>query len=107
MDRVLAASYLGFMTVINMNDLTSTASSSKDDLNDVTSHDDVPTFGTVQPKFALPWLYQLVTALLAKSPFMASVVVSSRDRITAVEATRAPAFAHGQETKGSDTNPAS
>lgn len=105
-DQVVAASYppgAVSTTLIDLPDASSVLSfaafSPDGDLNDVTKDYDVPTFGMVQLKSGLVRLYQLVTSLIIQIAVIASVVVSLKDRITAVEGTQTPALVHGQETE--------
>ncbi|KAH0830296.1 hypothetical protein J3R83DRAFT_1663 [Lanmaoa asiatica] len=79
--------------------VSSAASSSDGDCNDVTKGHDAPAFGIMQLKALLVWLYQLVTTLVVQVTIIASDVVSLKDRITAVEGTQTPALVHGQETE--------
>lgn len=79
--------------------LSSAASSSDGDRNDVVGHA-VPTFSMVRLGAGFVRLYQLVTALVVQVTVVASDVVSLKDRITAVESTHAPALVpDGQETE--------
>jgi hypothetical protein len=104
-DRVLVASCppgAESTTLTDIHDassLSSAASSSDGDRNDVISHA-VPTFGMAQLKAGFVRLYQLVTALVVQVTVIASDVVSLKDRIAAVEGTHAPALVpDGEETE--------
>lgn len=77
----------------------SATDSSDGNLNDATNGHDIPTFGIVQLKFGFVRLYQLVTSLVIQIAVIASVVISLKDRITAVEGTRTRASVHVQETE--------